>query len=45
MTSKTALINTVPEDCLSINKDYRKIVSLLKFEKRDVAKAANTSYE
>jgi hypothetical protein len=41
MTSETALFDTVPEDCLSINRDYRKIVSLLNFEKKDVAKAAN----
>lgn len=40
MSSNSALFETVPEDHMSVYDDYSKVVSLLEFDKKDVARAA-----
>ena len=40
MSSNPALFKTVPDDYMSVYNDPSKIVSLLEFNKKDVARAA-----
>jgi hypothetical protein len=41
MTESTTLFNTAPKDYLSVYENYPRIVSLLEFGKKDVARAAH----